>query len=229
MERNFRCDFHSHPLSHKYYPDRDGHNRDIILSEDDKKDIRSYVDWCINERKLDVIAITDHDLIQSSLYAKKYAKKNHLPIKVVTGAECEVFIFDENYDGIVKSIWKSYNYCHILVLGVSFIPYHKIYMTELEFESWANEIRDIGGIVVMSHPSLSPLVFYTIAQYLDGFELLNRDYFKFSEGRDYSNMNNLNLKTFMNSDYHYYGEFSNPKLPIYLNIETEEFVNKLLY
>ena len=224
-----RCDFHCHPLSHKYYPASD-YNKNIVLTEEDKEDIRDYIHWCIHVRKLDVTAITDHDLIQSSLYAREYVKQNNLPIKIICGAECEVFIRDDEYLEIGKYKFREWNYCHMLVLGVDHIPEHKSNMTELEFKAWADKIRSIGGIVVMSHPLFSKLVFYIIAEHLDGFESINRDVLEFGEGIEYSDKEKLNLKAFTNSDYHWYNDDRTEKsIPINVNYESSDFINGLVW
>lgn len=225
MKKQFKCDFHSHPLCHTYYPDYNNTNKDVVLSDKDKLCIENYVNWCVDKRKLDVIAITDHDLIQSSLYARKYAKAKKLPIKIVTGAECEIYICDE-YSKL--AFRNAYNYCHILVLGVDKIPQHETHMTTDQFEIWANEIKTLGGITVMSHPSFSKTVFYSIAEYLDGFEILNRDHFGFSEGLDYIKENGLQLKAFKNSDFHYTDDYEYYQMPQNFNYEDENFIKKLI-
>lgn len=214
----YRCDLHSHPLCHDYYPITPNKASGVVLNEQDKEKIRWYVNWCIEERELDAIAITDHDLIQSSLYAREYAKENSLPITIITGAECEIFI----------RIGEQFKYCHILVLGVNEIPYHEIYMNEVEFALWVNDIHALGGIVVMSHPAFSCVVFDIIAEYLDGFEVINRDVLYFTEGLDYRKEDGSLLLPLKNSDYHYAPGYYQDT-PIEMNYLPKEWVDKLTW
>lgn len=220
-EKIYKCDFHSHPLCHRYYPDN-GRNKDIVLTEHDKAEIRAYVDWAIGERELDVIGITDHDLIQSSLYAREYVKENNLPAQIVTGAECEIYI------QYTVSGYKTQHYAHILVIGVDEIPNHQVVMTVEQFSKFADDVRNLGGMVVMAHPVFSEKVFYMIAEYLDGFETLNRDMVTFYEGARYAREHGLQLKEFQNSDFHAMGSYYNIEIPIHINYESEEFVKKLV-
>lgn len=84
----YRADFHTHPLDHLHYPDV---KPNAALTSCDKKAIQDMVTLGIH-RGLDVIAITDHDQFTSGLYAAAYTKEHNLPIKVIPGAECQVFV-----------------------------------------------------------------------------------------------------------------------------------------
>ncbi len=227
-KKKLKCDFHTHPLSHRYYPmeciysAKKNENGMVILSDEDKKRIEEFVHYCIDERELDVVAITDHDLAESSIYAREYVKENNLPIKIIIGAECEIILLDSFADG----------YVHLLVLGLEDIPEHPRYMTIEEMQKFVDDIQRKNGYVIMAHPKYSEFIFYNLCEYLDGYEELNRDTISFeidkNKARDRKNLEHL--RAFKNSDIHFFGEGHTP-LPTYYNEldEDDEMLRNLLY
>ncbi|HWQ61201.1 MAG TPA: hypothetical protein VN521_02760, partial [Negativicutes bacterium] len=80
-------DLHTHPLNHRYYFDG---LRPDALSERDKADILGLVAQG-RERGLDALAVTDHDLALSGLWAAAEAQRQGLDIRVLAGCECELY------------------------------------------------------------------------------------------------------------------------------------------
>jgi hypothetical protein len=76
---------------------------------------------------LDVIAITDHDVIEGALIAKKISKR--VGIEVIVGEEI------------------STKHGHVIALGIK----HHI-KPKLDFESTIDEIHAQGGIAIAAHP-----------------------------------------------------------------------------
>lgn len=148
----YRADFHTHPLSHVHYPVV---KPNADLTSDDKKAIKDMIALGIY-RGLDVIAITDHDQFSSGLYAAQYAKEHQLPIQVIPGAECQVFVRGQEV--------------HVLVLGVSapldLAPSDSI-------DRFVDKVHAAGGLAVLSHPHYYPQLFLFIKDYVDGVEEYN--------------------------------------------------------
>lgn len=209
-----KYDLHQHPLCHNYYPKEP--NKKINLTDGDKKQIETYINWCLRNRDIDVIAITDHDLIESSLYAKEFVEKNNLPIKIITGAECEIHF----------PVYGKFTYVHLLVLGVEEIPEHPYYCQMEDVKKFIDDVHEIGGKVVMSHPMFYEDAFVFLAEYLDGYEEINRGCYTFYEGEDICQKLGIELKKFNNSDYHYDGIFHYNPVESYNT--DEEFLKELL-
>ncbi len=190
-----KADLHIHPLTHKYYfAMMDGFS-EIVLDDEDKKNIRDVVDWCINERRLDCIALTDHDMIQASIYAREYVAQKNLPIQIITGAECTVHDPDIRFEQ---------DEVHLLCLGLETLP---IYNHDTSVERMIEEVKKLGGTVIMSHPIVYPESFFSYCHLLDGYEYRNSDKEPFDEGKKYVDSRVFNMKAYNNSDFHYRGEF----------------------
>jgi hypothetical protein len=146
---------------------------------------------------------------------------------VVTGAECEVYPII-NWGDETQPIYKR-DWCHLLVLGVEKIPEHKEAMNLDEVEQFINDVHEQGGIVVMSHPCFSKMVFFVLADMLDGFEILNRDEYGFEEGVKFCEKYNIPYKTYKNSDYHYYNysfDAKNNPTPINIGSANDMYVKQ---
>ena len=185
-------DLHMHPLGHKYYDMLEGFSK-IVLDDEDKADIRAVVDWCCHERKLNAIALTDHDMIQTGLYAREYAEQAGLPIELITGAECTVQ--DPNEE-------KGDGEVHLLCLSLEKLPKYDF---QTHVDEMIKTVRDMGGYVIMSHPGKYPKSFYRYAHLLDGYEYLNSNLPPFDEGKKHVELNGLQIRAFNNSDFHYDG------------------------
>ena len=186
-------DLHIHPLGHKYYSTMIEGFSKVILDEGDKADIRAVVNWCCHERKLNAIALTDHDMIQASLYAREYAKQAELPIEIITGAECSVSDPNEA---------KGDDEVHLLCLCIEKLPPYN-YQTPVD--KMIETVREMGGYIIMSHPIKYPRSFFRYAHLLDGYEYLNSNNLPFDEGKKYIELNRLQICAFSNSDFHYDG------------------------
>lgn len=180
-----KVDLHTHPLNHKYYGVR--YPESIALTDQDKVKIEKFVNWCKDIRGLDAVALTDHDMIQSGVYAKTL----DLGIEIITGAECQVYYDDE--------------YVHILCLGITELPKYNWNSDPLDLIKSAHSI---GGRCIMSHPMRSTQAFERCFEVLDGYEFINGGYKNVEHGTFYHGKEFLEclghpLKPYTNSDFHY--------------------------
>lgn len=208
-----KADLHMHPLCHKYYHEG---NPQFVKSLDDfdKQRIRAVVDWNIRHG-MDVISITDHDMILPSLYAIEYVKENNLPIIVLSGTEMEIedFINKETV--------------HILGIGIRELPIYRA--EETSAKELIESIHNLGGIAIMSHPQFSTGSFYDHYGFLDGYEYINSDRYIFDEGALFLHNIGYPLKSYRNSDFHYEpGEvkLDESTYPIYYNIVDDAWLSK---
>ena len=188
-------DLHIHPLDHKYYFEMGGGFSRIVLDDEDRRTIRDVVEWCCHDRGLDTVALTDHDMIQSSLYAAEYVKESGLPIEIITGAECTVTdpcATIENTE------------VHLLCLGVQKLPK---YNSQTPVDKMIAVVHGMGGYVIMSHPIKYPESFRHYCHLLDGYEYNNGGHPPFEEGKNYVREQGLSTYAYNNSDYHYKGAF----------------------
>ena len=184
-----------HPLWHKYYfsyTERSDFEK-VILDENDKQHIRNVVDWCFYDRGLGCIALTDHDMIQASLYSVEYVKQAGYPIEVITGAECSVS--DPN-----RSMGDDE--VHLLCLGIDKLPRYDRWTP---VDKMIEAVHELGGYVIMSHPVQYPKSFFRFCELLDGYEYQNGNHEPFDEGLKYVGAKGLPIRSFCNSDYHYIG------------------------
>lgn len=188
-------DLHLHPLGHKYFFSMTEGFSEVVLDEEDKKNIRDVVDWCCHVRRLDAIALTDHDMIQASLYAAEYVREAALPIEIVTGAECSVR--DPR-----AGPWDDE--VHLLCLGIGQLPR---YGGRTPVEKMIGAVREMGGFVIMSHPVQYPDSFFRYCHLLDGYEYRNGNKRPFDEGMKAVDLRAFSLRAFNNSDFHYDGAF----------------------
>lgn len=188
-----KSDLHIHSLGDKYADDIniDDFSK-VVLDDDDKNRIRTVVDWCCHNRGLDAVALTDHDMIQGSLYAAEYVKLTGLPIKIITGAECTVF------DDTVP-LGKSE--VHLLCLGIDELPQYDRWTPVPTFIRRAHQL---GAFVIMSHPIDSPDSFKCCWHLLDGYEYKNGHRLSFDKGKRIIGHREIPI-AFCNSDFHYEG------------------------
>ncbi|MDR7866815.1 MAG: hypothetical protein RIN56_08335 [Sporomusaceae bacterium] len=146
-------DFHTHPLNHRYYYDG---LRPETLTARDREDIRGLLAQGV-ERGLDAIAVTDHDLALSGLWAAAEARRLELPIIVVAGCECELYHNGE--------------WVHILALGLKAPLAYTPYTPAAEL---AARIRGQGAVAVLAHPMAYNLAAYhSLKAVVDGVEYRN--------------------------------------------------------
>lgn len=200
--KNLKSDLHMHPLGHKYYFSMACDFDEVKLDLNDKQSIREIVDWCYHDRGLNAIALTDHDMMQASLFAREYVAQEGLPIEIITGAECTVN--DPKGNRIGGEV-------HLLCLGIDKLPK---YDASTSVEKMIYAVHEIGGTVIMSHPIIYPESFPRYCHLLDGYEYKNSDYLDFDEGKKYVDQNGVQIQAYENSDYHYYGEFVRVDSPI---------------
>lgn len=192
LPETWSADLHMHPLDHCYYGGQSDLSG-IVLHERDKQAVREVVDWCVQMRKLDIIALTDHDMIQASLYARDYVHELGLPVKIVTGAECEVIDPKDN---------APMQLVHLLCLNLPALPHYSWQTTVPEM---IRMVKGMGGTVIMSHPIYYPASFARYAHLLDGYEYRNGRNQPFEEGKELVRRYSLAAQPFANSDFHYSG------------------------
>ena len=191
-----KSDLHMHPLGDTYSENIEIDDlTKVVLNNEDKRRIRAVVDWCCYDRKLDAIALTDHDMIQASLYAKEYVKQGRIPIEIITGAECTVC--DTNPD-----IPPGKDEVHLLCLGINALPAYSVRKTSVP--KMIRAVHELGGFVIMSHPMNYPWSFRNYWHLLDGYEHRNDHRLAFDEGRQIVG-NRASPIAFCNSDFHYWG------------------------
>jgi predicted metal-dependent phosphoesterase TrpH len=180
-----RVDLHTHPLGHRYYYDRTCPHS---LTPKDEQDIISLIAMG-RERGLDVIAITDHDLALSGLWAAAYARTAGLSMAVLAGCECELFYLSE--------------WIHILALN---IKQPLVYTPYTPLAELIGQITAQGARSVLAHPMCyGREVYHELKTVVDGIEYRNggqerRGAASFAGVLDADGYSGLRLH---NSDYHY--------------------------
>lgn len=180
-----KIDCHTHPLAHRYYYDR---HTPQALTDQDKKDITAVLSMGI-DRGLDAIAVTDHDLSLAGFWARQYAEKTDLPIRVIAGCECELYFLGE--------------WIHILALNLCKPLSYTPYTTPQDL---AAQARSQGAFTVLAHPMCySESIYHQLKSVVDGIEVRNGA--QESAGRpSYESVLNRDeyagLRLY-NSDYHY--------------------------
>lgn len=89
--------------------------------------VREVLDHVARESKLNVIAITDHDVLDASLWA--YARRDRYPFEIVPGVEVS------SADGHVLALWVT-----------QAIP------PRMSLSETAAAIHEQGGIAILAHP-----------------------------------------------------------------------------
>jgi predicted metal-dependent phosphoesterase TrpH len=146
-------DFHTHPLNHRYYFDS---LRPDALSERDKADILGLIDQG-RERGLAALAVTDHDLALSGLWAAAEARRRGLPIRVLAGCECELYHNGE--------------WIHILALNLKEPLAYTAYTPAAALVA---AVRAQGAVAVLAHPMAYSLdVYRSLKTVVDGVEFRN--------------------------------------------------------
>lgn len=146
-------DFHTHPLNHRYYFDG---RCPTDLTDRDRSDILGLLAQA-RERGLDAVAVTDHDLALSGLWAAAEAKRLHLPIIVIPGCECELYHQGE--------------WVHILALGIKKPLAYTAYTPAADLIA---AVRTQGALAVLAHPmAYSPAIYASLGHLVDGIEYRN--------------------------------------------------------
>lgn len=211
-----KLDLHMHPLCHEYYGDLDRCHGVKELTVTEKGRIQDMIDWCI-ARGVEVMAVTDHDMIISSLYAIEYIKEQNLPIKAIPGVEIELYT-------------KELGIVHICALGIKELP---DYGYDTPIPELVNRIHALGGIAIINHPYYSQMAFFVYYECFDGYEYINNDDDPFDKGKDFLAKNLYSLMPYRNSDYHYNFPYANlpanPKYaPQYINDWQDSFAKEWL-
>lgn len=150
-----RYDLHTHPLVHKYFMKFDSKNRsNYELDEEDKNHIIEMIDFSIG-KGVEVLCLSDHDAIQSSLFAREYVYKMGIPIEIVIGAE--VTTYSMRYRDVHIG---AYNIKENIPVGLT--PQKAI-----------DEIHKQGGIAVLNHPIYYSGIVPMLLPMLDGVEIYN--------------------------------------------------------
>lgn len=194
-----KSDYHIHPLNHRYWKTPPAELKNLALTEDDRFWVRNVVEWCVYERNLHSIALTDHDMTQSSLYAQQYAKENFLNLHIVVGAECEVS---------VPGFPPDKNWAHILCYGTHVLP---DYSHNTPLPEFVDAARVLGAYLVLAHPVMYPHVFDKYHSLFDGYEEQSGVTPVFRPSTSLP----VTLRKFHNSDFHYQHDLpcrSDPRL-----------------
>jgi predicted metal-dependent phosphoesterase TrpH len=89
--------------------------------------VRDLLEFVVKRRKLDVIAITDHDRIEGSLWA--YERRDRYPFDIVPGMEVS------SAGGHVLALWVT-----------------KLIPANMSLEETIAAIHEQGGLAVLAHP-----------------------------------------------------------------------------
>jgi predicted metal-dependent phosphoesterase TrpH len=152
LKSSYSIDCHTHPLSHAYYPETAFR---MPLDYVDKALIEQMVKMSI-ERGLDAVAITDHNMCTSGMYAKRYAKENGLPIVVLPGCECSVFIHGQEV--------------HVLAIDIK-EPFE--FDERDSLEKVVDIIHSVDGLAILAHPFYYPHMYQRAKGVVDGMEYYN--------------------------------------------------------
>lgn len=146
-------DLHTHPLNHRYYYDS---LRPDALSDKDKADILGLLAQG-RERGLDALAVTDHDLALSGLWAAEEVRRQGLAIRVLAGCECELYHRGE--------------WIHILALNLRAPLEYTAYTPAAALVA---AIRAQGAVAVLAHPVAYSLeAYHSLKAVVDGVEYRN--------------------------------------------------------
>jgi predicted metal-dependent phosphoesterase TrpH len=203
---NMRIDLHTHPLSHRYSYDR---LNPSVLTAKDEDDIKGLIAFG-QERGLDAIGITDHDLALSGLWARNYALQAKLPIRVIAGCECELYFLSQ--------------WIHILALNIT---------KPLEYTAFTppdilvTKIKEQGGVSVLAHPMCYGVdIYHALKGLVDGIEYRNGAQDK--RGREtFSGIldeDKYSGPRFYNSDYHYPDKNTPEQWNAVTNLDDGEFI-----
>lgn len=200
-----RIDCHTHPLAHRYY--YDGQRPDELTGKD-QSDIKNVLAMAV-ERRLDAVAVTDHDLALSGLWAKEYARRQMLSLQVIAGCECELYFHNE--------------WIHILALNLTSDLAYTPYTPP---DDLAAQVRAQGGIAVLAHPMCySETIYHELKMIIDGIEYRNGA--QESAGRasyeavlDRDGYKGLRL---YNSDYHFPSQPAPPQWQAATEMTRQEF------
>jgi hypothetical protein len=110
-------------------------------ASDGVADVRTMLEYAAEYRQLDVLAITDHDRIESSLWAA--SQQGRYPFDIVPGMEVT------SADGHVLALWV-----------------HKLVPKGLSLAETAAAIHEQGGIAVLAHPFEPTIAPHTFWRYL---------------------------------------------------------------
>jgi predicted metal-dependent phosphoesterase TrpH len=201
-------DLHTHPLNHRYYFDG---LRPDALGERDKADILGLLAQG-RERGLDAIAVTDHDLAISGLWAAAEARRQGLPLRVLAGCECELYHRGE--------------WIHILALNLSGPLAYTAYTPAAELVA---AIRAQGAVAVLAHPvAYSPEIYHSLKATVDGVEYRNgaqarRGAADFTAVLDADGYTGLRL---CGSDYHWPDTVNDIQWAARTEMDDEEFARR---
>jgi len=101
------------------------------------------------KNKLNFVCVTDHNTIAGSLALKQYVEKHKLPIEVIIGAEYKTSLGD------------------IIALGI------KEEIKILDFDSFIEEVKKQGGLLLFPHPYKGHKNIDYIAKKVDLIEVFN--------------------------------------------------------
>lgn len=96
-------------------------------ASDGAPEVEMLLNFVARHRRLDVIAITDHDTLDASLWA--YERREHYPFDIVPGMEVS------SYEGHILAWWVT----EVIPMGMS-------------LEETVIAIHEAGGIAVLAHP-----------------------------------------------------------------------------
>ena len=201
-----RIDCHTHPLAHRYY--YDGQHPET-LTERDKNDIKAMLELAIR-RGLDAVAVTDHDLALSGLWASEYARRAMPSLRVIAGCECELYFMGE--------------WIHILVLNLC---YPLAYTPYTSPDDLAAQARVQGAFTVLAHPMCySESVYHNLKNILDGVEYRNgaQEFAGRSSYQSVLDQDGYTGLRLYNSDHHYPTQPAKQQWNAATEISHEDFV-----
>mgnify|MGYP003587976245 FL=1 len=199
-----KVDLHTHSIGHRYYYDGTVPDK---LTNRDQDDIRRLLGWAV-DRQLSAISVTDHDLALTGLWAREHAAAVSLPLTVLAGCECELYVRGE--------------YIHLLAIHLnrplSYSPFTPP-------EALVEQIHLQGGLAVLAHPMYyRPGVYQALRDCVDGIEYRNgaaesrgHEAFTLPMEDGYSGL------LLHNSDYHCPDKISIPQLQACSHMDADLF------
>lgn len=210
MSALMSVDLHTHSVSHKYfYTGYTPSTIDLLDRQNVEEHLRSNF-----TRGLGALAVTDHDMLATGLYARDLAARKGFALKIIPGMECQLI-----YHGKFTK-----EHIHILAIGIEEPPE---YTKDTPIEYLADRVRKLGGFTVLAHPVVySEEALARFIPHVDGIEEFNGARYARKNDGLYKDapLHDLTHWLTKGSDYHYKDMFLLPDVSNLSRFDVDEQV-----